>query len=236
MYKQVDKPKENSVPANRQESRAVANSVTQKSSEEQGLEFVDNRPKVTAQMSLQKAANNYSFRMQQPIQKKAQPVPGGNGGGTEWWNDPPNGASTGVAPIFAGGALTTVWAGYHNAGNHLYATKSAAFQAAFNNLGIQDQSSMNKRWTLKQGADSLTMYPDTTNNETRVIANHAKDGTETLDRIQGHHGAETARTGWSQIDHYHAGVYAGQVFTKTNPPGAGVGWAHVVMPHFYVRP
>lgn len=45
MYAQVEKPKENSFPTKRQESRAVANAVTQKKSNvKQGFGFVDNRP------------------------------------------------------------------------------------------------------------------------------------------------------------------------------------------------
>jgi len=151
----------------------------------------------------------------------------------EYWTADQWGASNADHPGFANGG-TAFWEGPHAGGNHLYAHKSAAYQAAFNNLGIQDMSAMNFCWKLKQGNGTLTMFPDATNNETRVIANHTNDATETLDRVFGHHGNETARNHHTTIDHYHAGNYAGQVIYRGQLPGAG--WAHVVMPHFYVCP
>jgi hypothetical protein len=54
MYAQVEKPKENSFPTKRQESRAVANSVAQKKSDgKQGFGFVDNRIESVVQRKLQ---------------------------------------------------------------------------------------------------------------------------------------------------------------------------------------
>lgn len=58
MYTQVNKSKENSSPATRQESRAVANSVGQKKSEGKlGGRFMDNRTETTALNSSLKHAN-----------------------------------------------------------------------------------------------------------------------------------------------------------------------------------
>lgn len=58
MYAQVEKSKENSFPTNRQESRAVANSVAQKVEGKQGFQFVDNRLEAVAQRKLQYLQNS----------------------------------------------------------------------------------------------------------------------------------------------------------------------------------
>ncbi len=53
MYEQVKIPKESTSPANRRESRAVANSIAQKKSNvKQGFDFVDNRPEAVAQRQI----------------------------------------------------------------------------------------------------------------------------------------------------------------------------------------
>ena len=86
MYAQVEKLKENSFPTKRQESRSIANSAAQKKRNNQGFEFVDNRPETVAQRRLQELANNSpqakqgaqlqlrankpAAQQQQPIQKK----------------------------------------------------------------------------------------------------------------------------------------------------------------------
>ena len=86
MYAQVEKSKENSFPTKRQKSRSIANSVAQKKGNNQGFEFVDNRPETVAQRKLQELANNspqakqgaqlqlrankHAAQQQQPIQKK----------------------------------------------------------------------------------------------------------------------------------------------------------------------
>lgn len=64
MYTQVNKSKQNSFPTNnRQESRAVANSVGQKKcSGKQGFGFVDNRPKAIAQTKIRILGNNHFSR------------------------------------------------------------------------------------------------------------------------------------------------------------------------------
>ncbi|MFA6778382.1 MAG: hypothetical protein WCU80_01190 [Paludibacteraceae bacterium] len=60
MYEQVEKPKENSFPTNRQESRAVANAVVQeKSGVKQGFGFMDNRPE-TAKLKAVQIKNSLS--------------------------------------------------------------------------------------------------------------------------------------------------------------------------------
>jgi 5-methylcytosine-specific restriction endonuclease McrA len=61
MYEQVEKPKEN-------KSRSVANSVTQKkSNEKQGFGFVDNRQEAITQRLVYKGiANNYSSELSSP--------------------------------------------------------------------------------------------------------------------------------------------------------------------------
>lgn len=70
MYERVEKSKENSFPTKRQESRAVANAVSQKrSGSESTFHFVDNRPEVIVQRKQQEMANSYSIQ-QQPIQRK----------------------------------------------------------------------------------------------------------------------------------------------------------------------
>ncbi|NOQ28163.1 MAG: hypothetical protein GQ564_22605 [Bacteroidales bacterium] len=70
MYAQVKKPKENSFPTKRHESRAVANSVSQnKSDTNQGFGFVDNRPEAIAQRKLKKMANNRPMTNQKAMQK-----------------------------------------------------------------------------------------------------------------------------------------------------------------------
>lgn len=152
----------------------------------------------------------------------------------EFWPHGTWGESVPQAPPF-GNHLTEFWEGPHNGENHLYRNKSQAFHAAFDHLGLQDRAAMNFRWKLKQpGGNSLTLYPDAAHNETRVIANHKNDPTETLDFVRGHHGQETERRHYTTIDHYHAGIYQGHVLHRGDPlPN---GWAHVVMPHFYVRP
>ena len=54
MYVQAEKSKENSLPANKQESRAVAIFVAQKKSNvKQGFKFMDNRPVSTVQIQFQ---------------------------------------------------------------------------------------------------------------------------------------------------------------------------------------
>jgi hypothetical protein len=59
MYAQVEKPKENSFPTNRQESRAVANTIARKKSDvKQSSGFVDNRPEAIAQRKLQEIESN----------------------------------------------------------------------------------------------------------------------------------------------------------------------------------
>jgi hypothetical protein len=59
MYAQAEKPKENSFPTNKQESRAVANSVAQKKSNaKQAFGFVNNRPNAVVQRKLQEMEKN----------------------------------------------------------------------------------------------------------------------------------------------------------------------------------
>ncbi|VVS95104.1 HNH endonuclease [Desulfoluna spongiiphila] len=66
MYEQLDKLKENSFLTNRLESRAVANSVSQKKSKgKQGFGFVDNRPETVAQ---RKILSQIMASPSQPIQ------------------------------------------------------------------------------------------------------------------------------------------------------------------------
>lgn len=62
MRKQTEKPKEN-------KSRAVANSVVQKKSDEQGLDFVDNRPMSIVQNKLQnRSLTNLGFNSSAVLQ------------------------------------------------------------------------------------------------------------------------------------------------------------------------
>lgn len=61
MYAQVEKPKENTSPAGRQESSAVGNSVAQKKSNgKQGFGFVDNRPEAKQAAQVQAIMNQKS--------------------------------------------------------------------------------------------------------------------------------------------------------------------------------
>lgn len=70
MNAQVAKSKENSFPKKSQESRAVANSFTQKKSNgKQGLRFVDNRAITTMQNSIQMMIDN--FQKQGNVQKSS---------------------------------------------------------------------------------------------------------------------------------------------------------------------
>lgn len=75
MYAQVEKPKENTSPAVRQESRAVADSVAQKKSNgKQAFGFVDNRPEVVAQRKLQEVSNNFAQLQRYVIQRGNDPI------------------------------------------------------------------------------------------------------------------------------------------------------------------
>jgi hypothetical protein len=59
MYTPAEKSKENSFPKKREETRAVANSLSQKkSNEKQDIEFADNRTKAIAQRKFQLMINN----------------------------------------------------------------------------------------------------------------------------------------------------------------------------------
>lgn len=83
MYAQVEKPKENSFPTNRQESRADANFVAQKKDNaKQSFGFVDNRPETVTQRKLQEMIVDRSVKRLRalpsglgPVQRHAIVVP-----------------------------------------------------------------------------------------------------------------------------------------------------------------
>lgn len=77
MYVQIEKPKENTSSAGRQGSRAVANSVIQKkSNDKQGVGFVDKYPKTIAQRKMHSMGVIYSVQPQCIIQREERDVDG----------------------------------------------------------------------------------------------------------------------------------------------------------------
>lgn len=152
-----------------------------------------------------------------------------------YWKDGTWGPGAGVPPPLPA-ALTKYWETTDATQNNLYRTKAAAHAAAYNALGIQDKAALNHKWKwdrvkAKGAKESLTLYPDATNNETRVLVDHPDDPSKSVLRRVGHHGNVTGSQQYGPLGHYHTGVVAGQVYTA--PPPDWPGYAHVVMPHFY---